>query len=404
MEQKQAAEVKLSRPARGPPAAAPGPTPPSHSLLSHLPSGLRPFSPRAVAQLPPSLSPVLSDGPRGRPAGQPRAPAAAWPGWAAVPGGRGGLAARGAGAAALPQAVAPGGARPRAGAAAGRGGGRRGEGKCMWDREGGRGGGTRRGRGTRGSGRRWGWWESAPPPPPPSPPPEPAANGSPSRRPPGAASARRPGLARRPAPPRRPPPRGSSESQRGAREGAAREERTQARSGGSRSRRREPPPLRAAAAAAAGGGGAGGGDAGETHLPVPARARRQQRPPLAEPEAAAAGPTRTAAHPRRPPPSRRLGPRSHPRAAASAWAFPRSGGRRCPSARPAPGAEPSSARSRSPARPGPPPPPPPRCVPGVGGRRLCRAVMQWSLQDGLSLIWSFLRLTYAGTSSSISGL
>lgn len=46
--------------------------------------------------------------------------------------------------------------------------------------------------------------------------------------------------------------------------------------------------------------------------------------------------------------------------------------------------------------------PPPR-VP-VLRRSLCRAVMQWSLQDGLFLNWSFLRLTNAGTSSSISGL
>lgn len=34
---------------------------------------------------------------------------------------------------------------------------------------------------------------------------------------------------------------------------------------------------------------------------------------------------------------------------------------------------------------------------------LC-SVMQWSLQDVLFLNWSFLRLTNAGTSSSISGL
>ncbi|XP_043849405.1 vegetative cell wall protein gp1-like [Dromiciops gliroides] len=227
-----------------------------------------------------------------------------------------------------------------------------------------------------------------------------------------------------------------SEPRLRAREGAGREERTQARSGGSSSsssrRREEKPPLRNAPPGA------------RPSVRPSAQARQEPRhpeePPLAEPEAAAAaaGPARRAVHLREPlgagasvcpslppsffplplpaltPPSRVSS--SEPRLPSClvrsplspAFAFPHSGGGcdapplgLCPGLSP-PSLPPPSQPLSSP-RP-PPPPPPPRCVLGVGRRRLCCAVMQWSLQDGLSLIWSFLRLTYAGTSSSISGL
>lgn len=54
------------------------------------------------------------------------------------------------------------------------------------------------------------------------------------------------------------------------------------------------------------------------------------------------------------------------------------------------------------------PPAAPRPTPGGPEEKTdaepSRVVMQWSLQDGLLLNWSFLRLTNAGTSSCISGL
>nr|XP_060493219.1 nascent polypeptide-associated complex subunit alpha, muscle-specific form-like [Panthera onca] len=236
----------------------------------------------------------------------------------------------------------------------------------------------------------------SPPPPEPQPYSTRPVRASAVRSPSPRCSAHRP----RGSPPLPPLSREAAALAPGAPVGAGSEEQAAAkRPGPERGQRRRPGKGEAATA----GGGAAGGDAGETHRPEPrlSRARAPARGKKGEEGRQRRWWRRRRRRRPRPPLPLLQGGRGEQRIPAPPVQLPGVNGhfvarhRRAWDA-PGVGLVLGLSESRSCLL------PPPALL--LKTRRLCRAVMQWSLQDGLFLNWSFLRLTNAGTSSSISGL